>query len=1551
MNKSKCPNLNDPEYKALAAKVGSSKAHTIYDLNNGNPVSLTADGNPSLIYDIIKEYHGETKAIEARTNMFTKTFRDAAGNIDELSVSPNGAISLPDGQTINILGQGIKSKAIAKHVLRQDSLEVGQLMEGVIGTLQSALPGLNILRESFQSVQGTKHTNERAWVDARGLHLNMQSMSYDTPIHEISHVWMHALKESDKQRYDYLLEAAKESIKTNRVLYDRIKAKYNDKTEDELVEEYAATIAGFTSVEQVKKFMYRNNKYITDVDARNTYSGLSGIVNRIWDAIKNVFKTLTTKNGRISSLDELNFATSKLNDIFQALTEDILTGAGVIGFDIESTDRLMEKYYSNENHDASKILFDDYTAITKISDIVPYLMNRSDVLTGYDEQQKVKDTEQIISNGLNVGSDGRLYYYDLGKKFTYEKSLSRNELMQRVRDEIINPRYEYMNSFSEKLIETIRKYNISGKKKDINKIILEVFGNKLGIRQQEEILDALTLIGFNQPIEEIVMYKDLATHTKLSHLYNPALDGLNYLVILHGTKADALDISLVDIANGKMDWSDNMLPSNAINLGYTFGYDNNFFSYSNRKSDIRKALIAFTLAGINKNANDNKQKIRVRKVGVIGNNNLNVSTHMISNISEAFDNAQKLFSIPEVQEQMDQSSPNFAYITNLLADKNAFNATNIMQSYKNMLESYYMENRVELGLSAQFVNNVLADNNLLKARQLELEKKHGYMDNPEHRLLSILIQYNDNHIDINGSQMNDISRKFKNVTNPHNVKHDAVQMFSIEAERVKSKIIDRLNDFKDDFQTLAKKSIESHGKQFSLTINKPEDVFGRLFKKGKVLLKNDYKGNKIGDTIEITMYNQIYGSYNLSEAKAAGLTDADIALADYILESVKKRYIDNIKHNMKMSNRGVEKSDAELEQEALSHLQGGRIPVMPMTRFEMLRKGKVETAIKRNFEKIAKGEYQAGEDTENYNEVHFAYQSQLTNINQQFIQMGLMPVSGVENTFNEIDMTRMENQTMNLEYTMNMFMHDGIRKELLDTELIPTYHRIKQWLNTIKYEFGKGDKSQAVVEEYLDDYYNRIVLRKNKDENDKIDPWIRNLQNSFSFLALGYRPTVWMRSAYYNMQSMMLEGIAKSVTSTISQDEAKTLNVPGVIDMAKANAVLLTDFAKISALGKKFSIINVSELDAIESIFTTMTEKSLVRNQIAQIGNYYSDMLARLVAMTAFMIKDGSYDAHSFNKETGELSYDITKDERFYKNGDWINEDAKIIFADLHKSMLNDGLIKNDKTLVGYDFRDANTRFKWYADKFIIGSMDEYQKALMGQTAIGALAMQFRNYLPDKLFNLLGSNRLTSYGAVREIRMNADNEVEVIRKQMEIEGSVASWWYYLADVVKVVKNQDMTLSELNESLSPIRRQNMAKTALQAVFLTTIVTGLAMMVKAGISDKDRDKLEFLWSELAAWRAVTDLNETSIIPLSKLISDLWSFFTGEANWNRLLKYTGPFYDTKWYMELLTDYDDLLLTSRQEKRVNDMNEQELEEFREKMRLRKQTKERNDKTEQLYN
>jgi hypothetical protein len=1538
--KTNCPNINDREYKALAAQVGSAKAHTIYDMNNGNPVSLNADGTPSSIYNTIKEQYGIERAIEVRTKMFTDNFQELEpiSSHNTLSINDNGSVTLSNGMAVNLIGKGVKSKSIAEHMIRQEVIESGERLNNLFDAIERSLPGVAVIRETQASLRDTKHAGEKAFVDRKGLHFNVQSVSYDTPIHEITHPWLHYLEAHDKIKYDYLMNLVRDSISDNKELYDLIRRKYPELNKTQLEKEYAATIAGFIGAEEVRKFMYRNNKYITESESKKKAGYFSNMISEIWKAIKNMLSGIITRNGDVSSLSKVDFSKATLDDIFSSMAEDVLMGKGINGMGYSEMNGLIERYYTGEESESSRDLHEKLDKITMISNIVPFLINRSDYSIKTTEQQKKQDVETIINSKMYKTNDGSSIYWEFGKKFVYPANISPETLRERIREDIIDKRHTLMESFNDKMINIIQQYQKHGNKKKLEKIIEEVFQVKLGPSQLNSIANSLRLIGINQPISEIYTYTQLKDHKELSHLYNPALDGLNYIVLIHGRTDSQVDMSLIDFANGKMGWSETSLPDSMSSLASAFGYDAKDFNVSNRLSDIRKILVATTLAGINKGAAQKNQRIRIRKAGVVGNNNLHISTHMISNMDNMLKNAKKLFSLPEVQRYFDPTHPYSKYIAELVQDDNAFSGTSIMQSWQNILESYYMDNRVRLGLSEEYVNNILHNREVLEARQLELSRRSDKATNEEYKLINMLVLYNEHRIDINGSQMKDISRKFKDVTNPHNIKHDAVQMFSIEIERVKAIMITELNGFKDEFQKLLKASIESHGRTVTaLSSNNPEKVFGHLFKKTDVFLEEDSKFGKKGQTVKLNMFNRIYSSQNIKEAKEAGLTDADIKLADYIIEKTVERYSMNIMHNLVKNGRNVEKSINDIKAEVREKLQNGRIPIVPMTRSEMMRKGRVFEAAKKNWDKISKGELMAGEQSE-YDEINFAYNQQLDE-NEQLRQMGMENVSD-KNIVRLLDAKAYEGQTANLEYTMNMFVHDSIRKIATDNHIVPMYDSIKTWIDIIKYEFNNNEESQKVVEEYLKDYYNRVVKRRNKDEGDKIDSLIRNGLNTFSFMSLGYRPYVWVKSAYYNMQSQALEAMAKSITSAVSSEESKTLNIPGVGDMAKANAVLLSDFSKIMKLGKKFSIINSSEMDAIESIFTTMADKHAFRTQLSQLGNYYSDMLARLVSMTAFMMKDGSYYAHIYNKETDTLSYDITKDERFYKDGNWINENAKIIFNDLKQSLIRDGLATEENIMVGYDYRDANTRFKWYADKYIIGSMDEYQKVLLGQTAIGALFTQFRNFMPDKIFNFVGSNRMTSYGAVREVYLNADNQVAVIRKQIETEGSIASLWYYLSDVYKVIKTKEMTLKELNENLSPIRRHNLAKEVSRAIMFTAIVGGLYLMVKAGLSDKDRDKMEFLMNELIPWQPAIDFTN-NMIPMVNSMSEIWNIMIGKARFDRLLRFTGPIYDGIYLFELISDYDDLTLTSREIRKQKERTEEEQKRINEAISRKEKVKE----------
>ena len=529
-----------------------------------------------------------------------------------------------------------------------------------------------------------------------------------------------------------------------------------------------------------------------------------------------------------------------------------------------------------------------------------------------------------------------------------------------------------------------------------------------------------------------------------------------------------------------------------------------------------------------------------------------------------------------------------------------------------------------------------------------------------------------------------------------------------------------------------------------------------------------------------------------------------------------------------------------------------------------------------------------------------------------------------------------DNHTHNIEYLFNMFMHDGIRMEEIENRVIPAYNQARQWMDVAENEYSV---QQKYSKEFLQEYYDRVVLRKNQDTKTNYSSFIRNALNMYSFVALGYRPEVWFRSGYFNTQNHLMESLANSAVNmkSVMNDN---LDMPGVSDVTKAHSLLFSDYAKMYALAKKFSIINSSEMEAIESVFTTKAEHHPLRQQYAQIGNYYTDIASRMVTMAAYMVRDGSWDAHVYDEHTNTIKWEPTKDARIADKDGNITEKGKYLLEDIKRSQIDQGMKNNQ--MVGYDYKEANTRFKWYSDKFIIGSMDEYQKSLLGNTATGALFTQFRNYLPDKLFNYFGSTRMVQYGNGRSVEF--ENEIAtVLRKEMQIEGAAYSFMGYFKDVAAVLRTKDWTIDDISNVWSdsdPMRRRMIYKSMIQAAMFTGICASIYMM-SPWLNDYQKQKLQWTYAELQplSWYEETKSN---IIPVTSLIDSAWGIMTGSAGWTKLLKYAGPAYDVVDIMELLSGENLRQQWNPKHKKVADMNDEELQDFREKQAIEKAKKEK---------
>ena len=196
-----CPNINDREYKLLSTIVGEAKAHTIYDKNNGNPVSLNADGTPSSLYKDLVERYGERKAVKFRSKMFTDEYTRLSENVKmDGRLNEDGSFTVLPGFSISVDTVNPKPRSIQRQLLRNEYVQTEQKVNGLIQIMQSAVPGVKINKKSFNDVKDTPHINERSWVDKTGINVNTQSIHFSTPVHELTHLWIHYLENTDSEK-------------------------------------------------------------------------------------------------------------------------------------------------------------------------------------------------------------------------------------------------------------------------------------------------------------------------------------------------------------------------------------------------------------------------------------------------------------------------------------------------------------------------------------------------------------------------------------------------------------------------------------------------------------------------------------------------------------------------------------------------------------------------------------------------------------------------------------------------------------------------------------------------------------------------------------------------------------------------------------------------------------------------------------------------------------------------------------------------------------------------------------------------------------------------------------------------------------------------------------------------------------------------------------------------------------------------------------------------------------------------------------------------------
>lgn len=192
----------------------------------------------------------------------------------------------------------------------------------------------------------------------------------------------------------------------------------------------------------------------------------------------------------------------------------------------------------------------------------------------------------------------------------------------------------------------------------------------------------------------------------------------------------------------------------------------------------------------------------------------------------------------------------------------------------------------------------------------------------------------------------------------------------------------------------------------------------------------------------------------------------------------------------------------------------------------------------------------------------------------------------------------------------------------------------------------------------------------------------------------------------------------------------------GII-LGNSSKDLYSDINIIESLNVLYGLSNMSLQSIIDRSSTSKTGLPHLFSNYIQGFNRAPEYMVRLGIMVAEMIKDGAWQAHSFDPKTNKLTYDWKKDQRFsvYASGDKSHKDynnQKSLYLAMLQEFNRAGateieLKPGDALPQAYTTKQQES-LKAYADT-ILGYYDPESKYQVMSTLLGANFFHFKNWM------------------------------------------------------------------------------------------------------------------------------------------------------------------------------------------------------------------------------
>jgi len=1398
------------------------------------------------------------------------------------------------------------SPEMVDKILNSYNHKLGNMLVDTLGLM---FPQIKFIKESKAStLSKTGSMNKDGWVDEAGrVHVNMESINPETPLHELGHILEPILAQKYPNQYNSIMKSITTQIEANdgyySILYEEADNNKYLTTHSQKMSEVFAEGLATTTLKYLNTIL--NIAGDTTLNPEEQFNIVKADFSEIREDSTLLFDDIV-KGTKINSMEDFGFLLA--NNI--ALQRTIMLSE-------ENLDHLETFYRDNgvKYRQTASAETKASISINNTSDITKVLRGKYQSKT--DLLANASNMAARLIRNRNEGDD--IFVKQEPRNLIYKPTITHTDLTARLYEDYFLPKAKLNREVPDNIIKNFNPKN--RKNSDLYKL--------LGNKTSEQSIDHLRLIlGLDEAVDHIMKYSDLqnSDNPDLRSIYSKDFSGEDTIIIVHSiNKKDGhIQLSVVDMSPNRL--GENMSHRGQRNIFSEYMTDDEYYNkvnsnegnhllkLRNTDADVRQLNVSLLVSHIHNKLGD---KVSFNKMGVAHITTSRTYGRMIVDIEGMMQNLEIMNDMLELKKNLTSEDLKRAIING----KN-IKASNFV-SYTGLLKSYLIN--VASGNIKDNNLNFAANDLIKRLNNGDVEAQLKVLESMKSFLKSKL----KNQSDITDStymlvvkasrelrtgkvgtinDLKDISEWSAKLTTMYHMRNDYVQDVITATKEASFKIVDKsIKDIKklagttknpglgrqvlkNYFDKNISKNLES------LVIDVGSDIFGHLYKKKTINVVNS-SGVKTGEKVDAKM-PEIHWDKNDTETKKAlneGLiNETDLAFTNEMLDILEERLIDYFYHTNTQRNKEFDlKKESQYtredaREEYKKHFPNkGMLPMIEKSTAELLRSSSFKKGISKGFKQFKYSEA-LFEDVLNFDEkkddalkeMGFYFSEQLTE-DDRLAAAGIKINENGEMVIE--DPTKNQDISTDIWKTFNYLNQAIIRKIEYESNVFPVAIDSLALLHQLGEASTSEDNTQKNNIKVIKEFIDRTAYRKNQDKPNPskigkydvdVAPITRALKTGMNKAVLSFKLSLGITSLGFNLSKIMIENL----TSVVEKSEGQMPSFKNFMKAAK-ESFTVDGFNKMRAMALDYHIWGRTERELFTDPFINISDRSLLNSMITNVFNWATDTWARSLVMTATMMQDGSWEAHHYDKKSGTIKYNENEDLRWYNEDGTKKTDSKTLALyegvkeDIIKTYNIEGELKSLPT--GYGMTDA-IYMKQLADTKIIGAFDDESSALITNRWMGNAMMQYRNYTTVRLFNMgMFANEFKTDVGQRIVAVKDENGKWISQRQIQdLEGALQSFG-------KLVLNGDgFNLKENYDNLSVNGKRNIVKTLIQSA-MAMMMFGLLMKYD---DDDKYDKTNPAYyvnrfaSDMFAITAITDIvkNPLPLVNAIKRMFDKGEFW---------------------------------------------------------------------------